>query len=118
VAASVTTIRALFLAPTFSQAEFWSRQWGFRRPEWRYVREQRDLEGVRGLPVFVCGPPDYDRRFLDLLDLAHALGLDLIDTQDLDAVECRRVGAFDQLFNLAAEAARRSPAYRREGRRS
>lgn len=52
-------IKAIFIAPSYQQAEYWANQWGYRSREWRYINNcvPQHTYGYWNpdVPAFSCG---------------------------------------------------------------
>lgn len=50
-------IRAIFLSPLFSIAEYWARYWGFAPHEWKLLIDFPDIDGIdfSEVEIYVAG---------------------------------------------------------------
>lgn len=78
-------LKAIFIAPSYRQADYWANQWGYRESEWKYVStrgEEHKLFGYHEseILVFYVGTrfPDYATDFQ-----IRTRGFTVYDGQDL-----------------------------------
>lgn len=66
-------IKALFIAPSYQQASYWARQWGYKQTEWMYVDEEDPyvLFGFKSpdIPAFAVGNGYLSNETLSQLEI-------------------------------------------------
>lgn len=83
-------LKAIFLGTTRNAAEYWARQWGYRRDEVRTVTFDMPhwFNGLsKDIPIYLCGPTEWEldriKRADEILRYLQAIGHTIYDAQEM-----------------------------------
>lgn len=75
---SETLIKAYFIAPSFTEANYWAKQLGYiDRKEWKMLNRLEDAQGLRGteLPVYRVGGFIHDMYKFEVMNYLDFIGV-------------------------------------------